>query len=162
MIRFCALFLAVVIGGVSSSRPVSAQHGPSSSRSLTHVVSVTVPSRVKVRAAPLALVATPAKEALAVTRTNRIASALGVSVRASQAWVLSIRSGPRVSKGGSARISWASSPAGTFSRVTAGDTVLAAGTRAESHADTAIFFEHGERAGAAGDDSAVFLTVAAP
>ena len=162
MIRFCTSFLAVLLGGVSVSRPAGAQHGPSSSRSLTHVVSVTVPSRVKVRAAPLAVTARPAKAALEVTRASGVAGALGVSVRATQAWVLSIRSAPPVRNRGTARISWASSPDGKFSRITAGDTVLAAGTRSETHADTAIFFDHTERSRAAADESAIFLTVAAP
>ena len=139
------------------SRPAAAQYGDNS-MSLTHVVSVTVPSRVKVRLSPLSLSSGSSAPA-AVKVTRQAHAGIGVSVRASQSWVLSIKavSSKRAAAGSPLR--WSSSPKGEYKPLTSADTVLVAGDRTESSADTAVFFRDAKPTDA---DSTVFLTVAAP
>jgi len=158
MIRFRSGLVAIVIGGAMFSRPATAQHRDNS-MSLTHVVSVTVPSRVKVMLSPLSLSSgSSAPTAVKVTRQPHAASGIGVSVRATQSWVLSIKAVSSKRAAGSP-LRWSSSPKGEYKALTSADTVLVAGDRSQSSTDTAVFFRDAKPTDA---DSTVFLTVAAP
>ena len=88
MFSFRTLGVAVLLAGASLTRPAAAQ-GRSSVSSLTHVVSVTVPARVKVMVSPVRLVSAGLVPA-AVKLVDGSANGLAVRVDANKAWVLSI------------------------------------------------------------------------
>jgi hypothetical protein len=73
MARFYGLSIAVLVGGVTTALPAAAQSG-NRTTSLTHGVSVTVPSRVKVQ-------------------VHRATDELALRVHANRAWVVAIKSG---------------------------------------------------------------------
>lgn len=89
MVRFGYVWAAMVIGGAMISRPAAAQQG-GASRSLTHVVSVTVAPRVKVEMSPIAAPSAPA--AVKMTVGEATTNGLAMTVHATQAWVVSIKS----------------------------------------------------------------------
>ena len=124
MIRSTPFLTVIAMAGIMMvARPAAAQRSEAS-RSLTHVVSVTVPPRVKVS-------------------MTAGASSLGVSVQATQAWVLSVK------PAGQKTSDVATAPA---------DTVVASGNRSTPSPATLVFRD------AKGTDtnSPVVLTVAAP
>lgn len=142
MIQFRSALAAIVIGSAAFSRPAMAQYGERT-KSMTHVVSATIAPRVKTRLAPA---------------QQHASNGIGLSVIATQAWVLSIKAGPSKSEA-TPQIRWASSPKGEFKPLPSTDTVLVAGNRSESPADTALFFRDTH---IAGTDNTVLLTVSAP
>ena len=77
------ILTGLAIASAIISLPAAAQ----SSASLTHVVTVTVPARVKVQVASLS-----AYSPAAVRMSPTSASGLSVTVRASKAWVMSVTS----------------------------------------------------------------------
>lgn len=89
MVRFGYVWAAIVIGGAMISRPAAAQQG-GASRSLTHVVSVTIPPRVKVEMSRIAAPSAPAAGQL--TPGEAATGGLALTVRATQGWALSVKS----------------------------------------------------------------------
>ena len=156
MIRYRDALVAILIAGASFSSPAAAQHGEMS-KSLTHVVSATIAPRVKTRVSPLSLSSGASAPAVNVTRTQATSSGLGLTVNATQAWVLSIKASAS-QRAAAPTLRWSSSPKGEFKALTSADTVLVAGQRSSS-ADTAIFFRD---ARPTDGDSTVFLTISAP
>lgn len=91
MARIRGILAALVMSSAAMALPAEAQSRGSAS--LIHTVSVTVPSRVKVRVASLA-VSTPAPSANSSVRSN--AEGLSLTVSASQPWVVAIGSRPGI------------------------------------------------------------------
>ena len=77
------ILTGLTVASAIMSLPAAAQ----SSASLTHIITVTVPARVKVQVASL-LASSPAAVRMAPTS----ATGLSVTVRASKAWVMSVTS----------------------------------------------------------------------
>lgn len=89
MARVRGILAALVTSSAVMALPAEAQ--PRGYPSLTHTVSVTVPSRVKVRVASLSL-STPAPSNKSAAPSS--AEGLALTVSASQPWVLAVGSRP--------------------------------------------------------------------
>jgi hypothetical protein len=155
--------MAIVVTGAVVSRSAAAQYG-NGSKSLMHTVSVTIAPRVKVELSPVSMmVAQSVPAAVKLARTQSAANGLALSVHATQSWVLSMKSSGPVDRTRGSRVHWASSPSGNYSAITSADTVLVAGARAESRADTAVYFRDAQNAaGSRSAEETVILTVSAP
>lgn len=134
MIHFRGLGVAVLVIGALFARPASAQIRGASS-SLVHVVSVTVPARVKVKVSSISMM--PARTTAAEVKVTT-GSALAVSVDSNKAWVLSV-----------------SAPAAGSPR---GSSLQWSGT----HTNTTVVVRAGKPAGASASTVPVILTVSAP
>jgi hypothetical protein len=163
MVQLRALSFAILVGGVIS-HPAAAQYG-NVSKSLMHVVSVSIAPRVKVELSPVSHLSSHSDSTVVRLTSNRgDAQGLALSVRATQSWVLSMKSRASSPVARDSKLRWSSSPRGEFTPVTSADTVLVAGTPSASSADTAVFFSAAQRlsAPANSDEAAVILTVTAP
>jgi hypothetical protein len=132
MIRLRGMWTGLVLGCAIISRQSLAQNG--SSVSLTHVVSVTVPPRVK------AQVTTFAPAAQTATRVSSIQPAtdgLVITVNATQAWTLSIGSAT-----GKSTHRWSHDAAAGFARVDGTDATIASGTISQIPTSAAVFFRN--------------------
>ena len=152
MVRLRGMLTGLVLASALVSRQAAAQ----SSSSLTHVVSVTVPPRVKVQvtnAVPMV------QSAVVVSSTQSATSGLSLSVRATQAWTLSISSASSKS-----HLQWSNSQTSSFANINGNDTMIAAGTNSQIPAAATVFFRNATASAsdsnAVGSD-AVMLTVAA-
>ena len=114
MIRLRGMWTGLVLGSAIISRQSLAQ----SSVSLTHVVSVTVPARVK---AQVTSFAPAAQMATRVSSVQTATDGLVITVNATQAWTLSIGSAA-----GKSKHQWSHDAASGFARV---DTTDADRTR---------------------------------
>jgi hypothetical protein len=92
-----------------------------SSSSLTHVVSVTVPPRVKVQVAPST-------------------QGLSLNVSATQAWVLSIGSNPSAQQNSNVR--WSLESGAGFSKLTSSQVRIASGTLAVDPTAATLFIRN--------------------
>ena len=141
MLSIRTLGVAVMLVGASVSQPASAQ-GRSGVSSLTHVVSVTVPARVKVKVSSVNLMSSGSVPAAVKVSTPASASVNGltVSVEANKAWVLSV-SAPAANAASPSTMSWS-------------------GAQSPAAVDTTVFFRSGKN----GSSGAVpvMLTVSAP
>ena len=155
MIRLRGMWTGLVLGSAIISRQSLAQ---SASVSLTHVVSVTVPPRVKAQITSFA----PAVQT--ATRASSIQPAtdgLVITVNATQAWTLSIGSAA-----GKSTHQWSRDAASGFARVDTTDAMIASGRISQVPSSAAIFFRtsaavaSSERKGSEGSGP-VMLTVAA-
>jgi len=86
MIQLRGFLVAVIMIGATISRPANAQSRGASS-SVTHVVSVSVPARVKVKVSSIAMMSSRSIPAAVGVRAG--SSGLALTVNANQAWVLS-------------------------------------------------------------------------
>ncbi len=157
MIHLRGLGAVILMAGALFSRPAAAQIRGSSS--LTHVVSVTVPPRVKVKVSSISM--TPSRAvpaAVKVTAAPASTSGLALSVHANQAWVLSV-SAPAARSTTASKVLWSGTETGRFTAITPGDAPLAAGTQSPAAVDTTAYFR-----GPASAPSAVpvVLTVSSP
>jgi hypothetical protein len=150
------MLTGLVLGSALFSRQAVAQHG--SSVSLTHMVTVTVPPRVKVQVRN----AVPAVQSVvAGSSVQATTNGLAVSIRATQSWTLSIASAARKSP-----LKWSHDQTSGFSKMGGRDAVVASGTNSQVPTDATIYFrnaaanEASDRAGTEGLD-AVTLTVVA-
>ena len=155
MIRLRGMWTGLVLGSAIISRQSLSQ---SPSVSLTHVVSVTVPPRVKAQVTSFA----PAVQTSTTVSSIRPATdGLVITVNATQAWTLSIGSAS-----GKSNHQWSSDAASGFARVDTTDAMIASGTISRVPSSAAIFFRSAS-AGASSDRSGsegsqpVMLTVAA-
>lgn len=130
----------------------------SASVSLTHVVSVTVPARVK------AQVTSFAPTVQTATRASSIKSAtdgLVITVNATQAWALSIGS-----PSGKSKQQWSRDAGSGFARVDTTDATIASGRISQLPSSAAVFFRSApavassDRSGSEGS-TPVMLTVTA-
>jgi hypothetical protein len=164
MVQLRTLSLAMLVGSAMLSRPAAAQHG-NVSKSLMHVVSVTIAPRVKVELSPVSYMSShSAPAAVKLTSNQGAAEGLALSVHATQSWVLSMKSRASAPITRVSKLRWSSSPHGELTPITSADTVLVAGKPSASPADTAVFFSTAQHLGApaSSDEAAVVLTVSAP
>jgi hypothetical protein len=134
-----SILTALALGTAIISRPAVAQRGSSSS--LTHVVSVTVPPRVKVQVGKISSSVVAAVKAPASIVS---VGGLAVSVSATRSWVLAIGSG-----------------------ATPAQLTVASGTLVSDPGAGTVFFRNANvagqaAAGAGGNGEPVVLTVFAP
>jgi hypothetical protein len=164
MVRLRTLSLAILVGCAMFARTAAAQYG-NRSQSLMHVVSVTIPPRVKVALSPVSLVSSHSAPAAVKLRSNQDATeGLALSVHSTRSWALSMKSSASAHVARDSKLRWSSSPRGEFTPIASADTVLVAGQASASPTDTAVFFRAGQREGAQvnSDEAAVILTVSAP
>ena len=147
------ILAGLVISSPIIAHPANAQ--PRSSTSLTHMVVVTVPSRVKVQVASLA-VSTPASTKVPPGELNTVGLAL--TVNATQAWVLSIGSASDVATG-KRGVQWSRDDRSQFSAVTANQVTVSTGVSSLDAKAANVFFRN---ANGSRDEHPVMLTVAAP
>jgi hypothetical protein len=153
MVGLRGILTGLVLGSALVSRQAVAQ----SSSSLTHVVSVTVPPRVKVQVSNAPAMPT----AVRVASTQSTTNGLSLSVSATQSWTLSI--GSSASK---SNLQWSRAQASGFASVNGAETTIASGTISQAPTDATVFFRNtvsgvaSDRSGTAGSDT-ITLTVAA-
>lgn len=150
------IMAAVAISSAVISLSAGGQVG--SSASLTHTVSVSVPSRLKVQVANLAF---SSQAPASVSSVQPTAAGLSITVNATQAWVLSIGagSGPVASK---SRVQWSTEGNSGFSAVTAQDVAVASGASYDSKASNVFFRNASDRKLGGQEGEMVVLTVSAP
>lgn len=146
------MLAGLVLGSALISGEAVAQSG---SVSLTHMVTVTVPPRVKVQISNAAPVVQNVANGSSVQATT---NGLALSIRATQSWTLSI---------GSARksLKWSHDQTSGFAGI-GSDAVVASGTNSQVPTDATVYFQNdaaneaSRRSNTEGSD-AVVLTVAA-
>ena len=144
------LVVGLVLSSAMIAIPARAQIG--SSVSLTHTVSVTIPPRVKVQVASLAFSAPVSSK---VSSSQVSVGGLGLTINASQAWVLAI--GSSNSSTQKSNLQWSTNGSSGFSTINStGAAVASSVTGYESKAANLYF-----RNGGAGTDPIV-LTITAP
>jgi hypothetical protein len=153
MARLRTALVAPALASALISRQAVAQHGPSVS--LTHTVSVTVPSRVKVQIGG-AQVAANAMQTSAQMSNNGLA----LSISATQPWALSIGAAAK------SRLQWSRDGQSEFSAVTKQQTVVASGELSQVPTSATVFVRpvtavRSSRDGGASDAAAVMLTMVA-
>jgi hypothetical protein len=154
MIRLRGMWTGLVLGTAVISRQSLAQ----SSVSLTHVVSVTVPPRVK---AQVTSFAPAAQMATRVSSVQAATDGLVITVNATQAWTLSIGSAA-----GKSTHQWSHDSASGFASVDTTDAIVASGTISQIPTSAAVFFRNAsvvassDTKGSEGSEP-VMLTVAA-
>ncbi len=148
------MWTGLVLGSaLISSVAVSQQ----SSVSLIHVVTVTVPPRVKVQVSNLAAAAPSAVSGSSIQSTT---NGLALSIRATQSWALSIGSA------GKSKLKWSHDQTSGFAKMGGRDAIVASGTSAQAATAATVFFRNAAANGSsdasstAGSDT-VMLSVAA-
>lgn len=151
MVGLRGILAGLAIGSAIMALPANAQSHASTS--LMHTVIVTVPPRVKVQVASLA-VSTPASVGVASAQANP--DGLSLTISATQAWVLSIgsESGVTTRKSG---LQWSRDGLSQFSAVTTGDVPVASGASSSDPKAANLLFRNTK----GGGDSLV-LTISAP
>ena len=147
------ILAGLVVSSAIVALPANAQ--PRASASLMHTVVVTVPSRVKVQIASLAA-STPASIKVSAGDLNTVG--LGVTVKASQAWVLSIGSASDVTTR-KLGVRWSRDGRSQFSAVTSNNVPIATGVSSFDAKAANVFLRS---ANGSRDGDPVMLTVAAP
>jgi hypothetical protein len=147
------MWTGLILGSAIISRQSLAQ----SSVSLTHVVSVTVPPRVK---AEVTSFASAAQTGATVSSIQSATNGLVVTVNATQAWSLSIGSAGKSTR------QWSRDAKSGFAKLDTTDAAIASGTISQNSTAAAVFFRSAPAvASSEGKGSeaseAVMLTVAA-
>ncbi|HEX9128819.1 MAG TPA: hypothetical protein VF850_06655 [Gemmatimonadaceae bacterium] len=152
MVRLRCVLTGIVLGTALISRGAIAQ---GSSVSLTHVVSVTVPPRVKVQ---VSNVAPAVQTAAGVSSKQTPTDGLAFSISATQSWTLSINSAGKTSN-----LKWSHDRSSGFATVRGPDAMVASGTISQVPTAANVFFRNAaESVHSANDGSdTVTLTVAA-
>jgi outer membrane scaffolding protein for murein synthesis (MipA/OmpV family) len=152
MVRLRCMLTAIALGATLVSHTAVAQ---GSSVSLTHVVTVTVPPRVKVQVSNVA----PAPQTAATVSSRQTPTdGLALSISATQSWTLSINSAGKKSD-----LQWSHDRSSGFARVGRNDATVASGTLSQIPTDATVFFRNAAesvRSDTEGSD-AVMLTVVA-
>ena len=143
------LVVGLALGTAIISVPARAQLG--TSVSLTHTVYVTVPPRVKVQVANLALAPVPSR----VSSSRMNVGGLSLTINATQAWVLAIGSSAPKSS-----LQWSTDGISGYSTVTATGAVVASGVTAYVPKAADLHFR--ETLGGGASDEAIVLTITAP
>lgn len=154
------ILTTLALGTAIISRPAVAQYGSSS---LTHVVTVTVPPRVKVQ---VGKVSSSVAAAVKVPANIGSIDALAVSVSATRSWVLAIGSGATSAQRQS-HLQWSLNSNSGFSTVTNDQVTVASGRLSSDPRAGTVFFRNATVAGqaargAGGNGEPVVLTVFAP
>ena len=153
MVGLRSILAGLAIGSAIMALPANAQSPASTS--LIHTVVVTVPPRVKVRVASLAV---SAPSSIRVSSAQPNTAGLALTIKATQAWVLSIgsESGAATRKSG---LQWSRDGLSQFSAVTTGDIPVASGvSSSDSKAANLVF----RNANGNSDGESVLLTISAP
>lgn len=156
MVRLRGMWTGLVLGSALVSRLAVAQNV--SSVSLTHMVTVTVPPRVKVQVSNFA---PAAQSAVSISSVQSTTDGLALSIRATQSWTLSIGSAAKSSK-----LKWSHDQASGFAKMRGRDAIVASGTNAQGVTAATVFFRDAAANGPSdlssteGSDT-VMLTVAA-
>jgi hypothetical protein len=153
------ILAGLAISSAIIALPIEAQSP--ASVSLVHTVSVTVPPRVKVQVAKLA-VSTPA--AVRVSSSPINAEGLSLTVSANRAWVLAIGSDVR-SATRKSRLQWSPDGRSQFSAVSTRDVAIASSDSSFDGKPANLFFRNAASAARStgyGDAESVVLTVSAP
>ena len=161
MVRFPRVLMSVLGVGSLLAIPSAAQTGTGTS-SLTHVVSVTIAPRVKVRVSALSLSPRNVHAAVRVTAADAATSGLALTVHANQAWVLAIKSAPNVEASPRTMLLWSNSPTGRFTPISSADSPLVSGTGSAAPVDTTVVFRDPSQRRSVTAEQAVVLTVTAP
>lgn len=155
MVRLRCMLTAIALGSAFVSHTAVAQR---SSVSLTHVVTVTVPPRVKVQVSNVAPVV---QSAASVSSKQTPTDGLALSISATQSWTLSITSAGKTSD-----VQWSHDRTSGFARVGGRDGLVASGELSQVPTAATVFFrnaamtESSNRASVS-DSDAVILTVVA-
>ena len=152
MVRIRCMLAGIALGTALISHGAVAQ---GSSVSLTHVVTVTVPPRVKVQ---LSNVAPAAQTAATVSSRQTPTDGLALSISATQSWNLSI-----TSTGKTSDLQWSHDRKSGFAMIAGQDATVASGTLSQVPTDATVFFRNAAesvRSAADGSDM-VTLTVVA-
>jgi hypothetical protein len=155
MVRLRCVMIAIVLGTALISHRAVAQ---GSSVSLTHVVSVTVPPRVKVQ---VSNVAATVQTAATVSSKQTPTNGLALSISATQSWTLSI-----TSAGKTTDLQWSHDRSSGFASIGASDAMVASGALSQIPTAATVFFRNATTAdpsshASANESDAVILTVAA-
>ena len=155
MVRLRCMLTAIVLGTALVSHSAVAQ---GSSVSLTHVVTVTVPPRVKVQVSNVA----PATQTTTTVSSRRTPTdGLALSISATQSWTLSITSAGKTSD-----IQWSHDRTSGFATIGGRDAMVASGTLSQVPTAATVFFrnatttEPANRDGASESDAVVLTVVA--
>ena len=155
MVRLRCVVLAIVLGTALISHSAGAQ---GSSVSLTHVVSVTVPPRVKVQVSNVA----PAVQTVASASSKQTPiNGLALSISATQSWTLSI-----TSAGKTTDLQWSHDRSSGFASIGGSDAMVASGALSQIPTAATVFFRNATTTDSANrasayESDAVILTVAA-
>lgn len=122
------MLVALALGTAMISRPAVAQNA---SVSLNHLLTVTVPPRVRVQMAPVAAVVQTGTN---VVRGPVSSNGLALTVSATQAWSLSIGSP------GKSNVQWSRDNQSGFARVTTQTATVASGTISQIPSAATLFF----------------------
>jgi hypothetical protein len=152
MVRAGHTILAAAFAAALISSPVVAQNG---SVSLVHTVTVTVPPRVQVQVGSFSAATTSVK----VGNLNSSTQGLSVSVKASQAWTLSISAAPDRAL---SSIRWSRNGSTGYAGLTSSEVTIASGVLSNQPNTSEVFFRDNS-SGSKGDSSAtsIVLTVSA-
>jgi len=146
------MLTAIVLGTALVSHSAVAQ---GSSVSLTHVVTVTVPPRVKVQVSNV----TPLAQTTATVSSRQTPTdGLALSISATQSWTLSINSA-----GSTSDLQWSHDRSSGFARIGGRDSMVASGTLSQVPSGATVFFRNASESVRSGTESSetVMLTVAA-
>lgn len=155
MVRLRCMLTAIVLGTALVSHSAVAQ---GSSVSLTHVVTVTVPPRVKVQ---VSNVAPAAQTAATVSSRQTPTDGLALSISATQSWTLSITSAGKTSD-----MQWSHDRSSGFAKIGGRDATVASGMLSQAPAAATVFFRNAtttesSNRGSANESDSVILTVVA-
>jgi hypothetical protein len=131
MVRLRGMWTGLVLGCAFIALPAFAQSGSSS---LTHLVTVTVPPRVKVQVnsvAPVAVV----QSALRASSVQAATDGLSLSISATQSWTLSIGSVAKTSS-----LQWSHDRTSGFVKVSGNDSTIASGALSQDPTAAVVFF----------------------
>jgi hypothetical protein len=151
------ILAALIISSALVAVPMAAQS--SGAASLTHTVSVRVPARVKVQVASLNAASIPAAASISSAPTST--NGLSLTVRATQAWVLSLGSAQTQKS----HLQWSPDGRSQFSSVTTRDVAIASGVSSGDATAANMFFRTATSASALNgyaQGETVVLTVSAP
>jgi len=152
MVRIRCMLAGIALGTALISHGAVAQ---GSSVSLTHVVTVTVPPRVKVQ---VSNVAPAAQTAATVSSRQTPTDGLALSISATQSWTLSI-----TSTGKTSDLQWSHDRKSGFAMIAGQDATVASGTLSQVPTDATVFFHNAAESvrGATDGSDMVTLTVVA-
>jgi hypothetical protein len=131
MVRLRCMLTAFVLGSALVSHSAAAQ---GASVSLTHVVTVTVPPRVKVQ---VSNVAPAAPSAVRVSSSQAPIDGLALSISATQSWTLSITSAGKTSN-----LQWSRDRNSGFAKMEGQNATVASGALSQFPTDANIFFRN--------------------
>jgi len=149
------MLTSIVLGTALISHSAVAQ---GSSVSLTHIVSVTVPPRVKVQVSNVA----PAVQTTATVSSRQTPTdGLALSISATQSWTLSITSAGKTSD-----LQWSHDRTSGFASIAGSDAMVASGALSQIPAAATVFFRNAtttesSNRGGSNESDAVILTVVA-